>query len=90
MDAVKDCSIWGRDMGVGGRIFIKVESGTGPVHAPCPKRGVAKLSGVNCNRVPYSVYANSLPIFSILCTSLRTSKLHFENRNRKRAVNLSK
>ena len=47
MDAVKDCSIWGRDMGVGGRIFIKVESGTGPVHAPCPKQRAAKLGGAD-------------------------------------------
>jgi hypothetical protein len=27
----------------GARSFIDVESGTGPVRAPCPKRGVAEL-----------------------------------------------
>jgi hypothetical protein len=29
------------------RSFIDVESGTGPVRAPCPKRGAAKPKGVD-------------------------------------------
>jgi hypothetical protein len=35
----------GRRGGV--RCFIEVESSTGPVHAPYPKRGVAKPGGAN-------------------------------------------
>jgi hypothetical protein len=35
----------GRRGGV--RCFIEVESGVGPVHAPCPKRGAAKPGGAN-------------------------------------------
>jgi hypothetical protein len=31
----------------GARTFIDVESGGGPVHAPCPKQRVAKPGGAN-------------------------------------------
>jgi hypothetical protein len=33
--------------GGGVRSFIEVESGTGPVHAPYPKRAAAKPGGAN-------------------------------------------
>jgi hypothetical protein len=54
-----------KNRGEGVRSFIDVESGTGPVYAPCPKRGVAELRSADqrteiCNTQNNYVYNKRL------------------------------